>query len=112
MNSRWPKFDKKKHIVDQVNFLDLFSAQFSVRKKNYWKKKLKEQKDNYIYLIFFKIEAHQSISIGFGLFAIPHFSLVKKKLGWMLGMIFKKLRSFCYSLSSQFKISIKFLRKE
>lgn len=32
MNSRWPKFDKKKkHIVDQVNFLDLFSAQFSVK---------------------------------------------------------------------------------
>ena len=29
MNSRWPKFDKKKHSVDQVNFLDLFSAHFS-----------------------------------------------------------------------------------
>ena len=77
MNSRWPKFDKKKHIVDQVNFLDLFSAQFSVRKK-ILKKKFERTKDNYIYLIFFKIEAHQSISIGFGLFAIPHFSLVKK----------------------------------
>ena len=44
MNSRWPKFDKKKHIVDQVNFLDLFSAQFSVRKKKLLKKNLKEQK--------------------------------------------------------------------
>jgi len=77
MNSRWPKFDKKKHIVDQVNFLDLFSAQFSVRKK-ITEKKFERTKDNYIYLIFFKIEAHQSISIGFGLFAIPHFSLVKK----------------------------------
>ena len=41
MNSRWPKFDKKKHIVDQVNFLDLFSAQFSVK---LLKKNLKEQK--------------------------------------------------------------------
>jgi len=68
---------KKKHIVDQVNFLDLFSAQFSVRKK-ITEKKFERTKDNYIYLIFFKIEAHQSISIGFGLFAIPHFSLVKK----------------------------------
>lgn len=42
MNSRWPKFDKKKkkHSVDQVNFLDLFSAHFSKNEA----KNLKEQK--------------------------------------------------------------------
>jgi len=52
MNSRWPKFDKKKHIVDQVNFLDLFSAQFSVRKKNTEKKFERTKRQLYLFDIF------------------------------------------------------------